>query len=178
MVIPMAYKSHGKGAAMHRLWLGGAALVAGCFPAAIAQGEELATSATARMHVLNDQELRGVAPPAVMTMMRAPAPAARPSWLNWVAPGSAVEAKQNGLGLSSWPLLSAEVVLKDVTYGPNGALPRLNPDGSVSLPVPVSIGELSIQNIRAAPGDLSSAGTIQFKGIDLSGTSVTVYIGK
>ena len=55
----------------------------------------------------------------------------------------------------------------------------VNKDGSVTLRLPSSIGELSFRNIRVA-GDTQgySLGSIVIRGIDLRGSSVTVLANR
>ncbi|HEY0846404.1 MAG TPA: hypothetical protein VGE12_13630 [Noviherbaspirillum sp.] len=73
-------------------------------------------------------------------------------------------------------LLQADVTLKDVAYDPASATSVINADGSITLRMPSTIGELSFEHIRirgAAP-DAPSFGTITMRDIDLRGTTITV----
>ena len=72
-------------------------------------------------------------------------------------------------------MLESESTMKDVVYDPENARAVVNKDGSVTLRLPSSIGELSFRNIRVQ-GDTSggSLGSIVIRGIDLRGSSITV----
>jgi len=72
-------------------------------------------------------------------------------------------------------LLTAETSIKDVVYNPASSASFVNPDGSITLSLPTSIGELSFHNIRVMGNSSGpSFGSIDIKGINLSGTTVTV----
>jgi hypothetical protein len=71
-------------------------------------------------------------------------------------------------------LLTAQTTMKDVVYNPTNAVSVLNPDGSITLSLPSSIGELSFKNIRVMGSTGPSFGSIDIKGINLSGTTVTL----
>jgi hypothetical protein len=47
-------------------------------------------------------------------------------------------------------------------------------DGIYSVPLPFTIGEIDIRNIRTGPGESLSFGSVQIKGIDLQNTVITV----
>jgi hypothetical protein len=128
---------------------------------------------------LSDTELRSVVRPAAPSVVYLPSWPGRPGWFRPLQPGAQQAGSRAGLPLflQAFPL-SADIVARDVDYGANSPFPRTNPDGSVTLPLPLSIGELDIQNIRAAPGDTSSFGAIQVKGIDFGRTSIIVTPGK
>lgn len=76
-------------------------------------------------------------------------------------------------------MLDSETSMKDVVYDPENAKAVVNKDGSVTLRLPSSIGELSFRNIRVA-GDTQgySLGSIVIRGIDLRGSSVTVLANR
>ena len=76
-------------------------------------------------------------------------------------------------------MLESETSMKDVVYDPDNARAVVNKDGSVTLRLPSSIGELSFRNIRVA-GDTQgySLGSIVLRGIDLRGSSVTVLANR
>lgn len=71
-------------------------------------------------------------------------------------------------------LLQADVTMKDVVYDPANATSLINPDGSITLRMPSTIGELSFQNIRinGASPDSPSFGSITMRDIDFRGTTV------
>lgn len=72
--------------------------------------------------------------------------------------------------------LQSDVSMKDVVYDPTMAAAAINRDGSLTLRLPSSIGEISFQNIRVKGSDGPSFGSIAIKGIDLSGTTVTLAL--
>jgi hypothetical protein len=72
--------------------------------------------------------------------------------------------------------LQADVSVKNVVYDPVNATSIVNSDGSITLSMPSTIGELNIENIRvrgSAP-DAPSFGSITMRDIDLRGTTVTL----
>jgi len=71
-------------------------------------------------------------------------------------------------------LFSAQISARDVLYNPANAASVVNPDGSVTLSLPSSIGELHFNNIRVMGSSGPSLGSVEIKGIDLAGTSVTL----
>lgn len=71
-------------------------------------------------------------------------------------------------------VLEADTTMKDVVYDPTNAAAIVNKDGSITLRMPSSIGELSFQNIRVRGSDGPSFGSIFIRGIDLTGTTVTL----
>jgi hypothetical protein len=72
--------------------------------------------------------------------------------------------------------LQADASMKDVVYDPTMAAAAINKDGSLTLRLPSSIGEISFQNIRVKGSDGPSFGSIAIKGIDLSGTTITLAL--
>ena len=73
-------------------------------------------------------------------------------------------------------VLEAQTTMKDVVYDPANAAAVINKDGSITLRMPSSIGELSFQNIRVKGSDRPSFGSIFIRGIDLTGTTVTLLL--
>ena len=73
-------------------------------------------------------------------------------------------------------VLEADTTMKDVVYDPTNAAAVINKDGSITLRMPSSIGELSFQNIRVKGSDGPSFGSIFIHGIDLTGTTVTLML--
>ncbi|MGO4379801.1 hypothetical protein [Pseudoduganella sp. RAF53_2] len=74
-------------------------------------------------------------------------------------------------------MLDSDVSMHNVVYAPNRATSMLNPDGSITLSLPTTIGELSFKNIRvhgATSGP--SFGSITMKGIDLTGIVITLAL--
>jgi len=71
-------------------------------------------------------------------------------------------------------LLSMTTTIKDVVYNPASAASVINPDGSITLNLPTSIGEISFQNIRVMGSTGPSLGSIDIKDINLAGTTVTL----
>lgn len=79
------------------------------------------------------------------------------------------------------PVLSmfeSDLSLRDVTYDPARAVTRVNGDGSLTLALPTTIGEISFRNIRVhgAGGAGPSFGSIALRGIDLTGTTITLAL--
>lgn len=75
-------------------------------------------------------------------------------------------------------VLDSDVSVHNVVYAPNRAATTLNPDGSISLNLPTTIGEINFNNIRvhgSAPGG-PSFGSISIRGIDLTGTVITLAL--
>ena len=70
--------------------------------------------------------------------------------------------------------LEADTSMKDVVYDPNKAAATINKDGSMTLSLPTSIGEINFNNIRVKGSDGPSFGSIAIRGIDLTGTTITV----
>lgn len=70
--------------------------------------------------------------------------------------------------------LEADTSMKNVVYDPSKASATINKDGSLTLSLPSSIGELNFNNIRVRGTEGSSFGSISIKGIDLTGTSITL----
>lgn len=70
--------------------------------------------------------------------------------------------------------LQADVSMKDVVYDAANAAAAINKDGSLSLRLPSSIGEINFQNIRVRGSEGPSFGSIAIKGIDMTGTTITL----
>jgi hypothetical protein len=75
--------------------------------------------------------------------------------------------------------LDADTTIKDVAYDPANAKATVNPDGSITMSMPSTIGEISFEHIRVK-GDKSGAsfGSISLKNIDLTGTTITLSVKK
>ncbi|TFW19734.1 hypothetical protein E4L96_11365 [Massilia arenosa] len=72
-------------------------------------------------------------------------------------------------------LLGATTTVKDVVYDPANSVSHINKDGSITLRLPSTIGEISFKNIRVAGATSGpSFGSIDIKNIDLRGTTITV----
>jgi len=71
-------------------------------------------------------------------------------------------------------LFSAQIAARDVVYNPANAASTVNPDGSITLSLPSSIGELSFNNIRVMGSTGPNMGSVEIRGIDLAGTTVTL----
>ncbi|WP_431479069.1 hypothetical protein [Massilia eburnea] len=75
-------------------------------------------------------------------------------------------------------LVESDVSVHNVVYAPNRAATTVNPDGSLSLNLPTTIGEINFNNIRvhgAAAGG-PTFGSISIRGIDLTGTVITLAL--
>lgn len=70
--------------------------------------------------------------------------------------------------------LEAETTIKNVVYDPSNASAVINKNGSITLSMPSSIGELSFQHIRVRGSAGPSFGSIFIKDIDLRGTTLTL----
>lgn len=70
--------------------------------------------------------------------------------------------------------LDADSSMKDVVYDPSKAAATINKDGTITLSLPSSIGEINFDNIRVKGSDGPTFGSVSIKGIDLSGTTITV----
>lgn len=71
-------------------------------------------------------------------------------------------------------LLSADTLMSGVTYDPANSQAVLGKDGSVTLRLPSTIGEISFHNIRVGKNPGPSFGNIDIHDIDLRGTTITV----
>jgi hypothetical protein len=72
-------------------------------------------------------------------------------------------------------LLGAQVSISDVEYDPANSTAVLNKDGSMTLRLPSTIGEISFRNIRVGAATSGpSFGSIDIRNIDLRGTTITV----
>ncbi|WP_229257247.1 hypothetical protein [Duganella callida] len=72
--------------------------------------------------------------------------------------------------------LEADTSMKNVVYDPGKAVATINKDGSLTLSLPSSIGEIAFNNIHVRGTEGSSFGSISIKGIDLSGTTITLGV--
>lgn len=70
--------------------------------------------------------------------------------------------------------LDADVTTKNVVYDAANATSVVNPDGSITLRMPSSIGEIDFDNIRVKGTSGPSFGSIAIRSIDFTGTTVTV----
>ena len=71
-------------------------------------------------------------------------------------------------------LLSADTLARDVSYDPANSHATLNRDGSVTLRLPSTIGEISFRNIRVGSQPGPTFGSIEIHDIDLRGTTISV----
>jgi hypothetical protein len=71
-------------------------------------------------------------------------------------------------------LLSADTTVRDVSYDPDNSHATLNKDGSVTLRLPSTIGEISFNNIRVGSHPGPTFGSVEIHDIDLRGTTITV----
>ncbi|AZP13652.1 MULTISPECIES: hypothetical protein [Undibacterium] len=71
-------------------------------------------------------------------------------------------------------MLDAKTTIKDVVYDSANAAAVINKDGSITLNLPSSIGEMKFENIRIKGSTGPSFGSIDIKGIDLRGTTLTI----
>jgi hypothetical protein len=71
-------------------------------------------------------------------------------------------------------LLSADTVVRGVTYDPANSHAVVNKDGSITLRMPSTIGEISFRNIRVGSAPGPSFGSVEIRDIDLRGTTISV----
>lgn len=70
--------------------------------------------------------------------------------------------------------LDSDMGMKNVVYDASKAHAAVNADGSVTLNVPSSIGELSFNNIRPRGSDGPSFGSITLSRIEFNNTTITL----
>jgi hypothetical protein len=71
-------------------------------------------------------------------------------------------------------LLSADTTVSGVTYDAEHSHAMINKDGSITLRMPSTIGEISFRNIRVGSGPGPSFGSVEIRDIDLRGTTISV----
>jgi hypothetical protein len=71
-------------------------------------------------------------------------------------------------------LLSADTTVRDVTYDAANSHALVNKDGSITLRMPSTIGEISFRNIRVGSAPGPSFGSVEIRDIDLRGTTISV----
>lgn len=71
--------------------------------------------------------------------------------------------------------LEADISISDVVYDPANAAAHINPDGSITLGIPRSIGELNFEHVHIKGDNNMSLGSFAIRGIDLSGTTIRQF---
>jgi hypothetical protein len=71
-------------------------------------------------------------------------------------------------------LLSADTKVADVTYDAANSHAVINKDGSITLRMPSTIGEISFRKIRVGSAPGPSFGSVEIRDIDLRGTTISV----
>jgi len=71
-------------------------------------------------------------------------------------------------------LLSADTTVRGVTYDAANSHAVINKDGSITLRMPSTIGEISFRNIRVGSAPGPSFGSVEIRDIDLRGTTISV----
>jgi hypothetical protein len=71
-------------------------------------------------------------------------------------------------------LLSADTIMSGVSYDAANSHAVINKDGSITLRMPSTIGEISFRNIRVGSAPGPSFGSVEIRDIDLRGTTVSV----
>lgn len=71
-------------------------------------------------------------------------------------------------------MLSADTTVRDVSYDPGNSHATVNKDGSITLRLPSTIGEISFRNIRVGSHPGPTFGSIEIHDIDLRGTTISV----
>ncbi|GAB2879354.1 hypothetical protein GCM10027277_55810 [Pseudoduganella ginsengisoli] len=74
--------------------------------------------------------------------------------------------------------LDSDVTMKNVVYDPTKTTATLGKDGTLTLALPTSIGEIRFDNIRVHGSQGPSFGSISIKGIDLTGTVISLAFNK
>lgn len=74
--------------------------------------------------------------------------------------------------------LESDMTMKNVVYDPARTTATLAKDGTLTLALPTSIGEISFANIRVRGSEGPSFGSISIKGIDLTGTVISLSFRK
>lgn len=141
-----------------------AAAAAGRGPSARRPGRP--APAGAGLRAMGDEEMRGVTAKGYAAMVFSQA-RLRPA--QGAGAGDLERFLNPLLGL-----LSAEVLAQDVLYGPGGALPVWNRDGSVTLALPEWVGGIEVRHIRAGAADAGSFGSVRVNAIDLGRTAITL----
>ncbi|MFC5550781.1 hypothetical protein [Massilia aerilata] len=70
--------------------------------------------------------------------------------------------------------LSADTTVRGVTYDAANSHAVVNKDGSITLRMPSTIGEIAFKNIRVGSAPGPSFGSVEIKDIDLRGTTISV----
>lgn len=136
--------------------------------ASAAQGGEPA------LRPLNDSELRAVTRPLPWRPPAGTLPPAAIS-LRAAAPGIGDPLTAH---LRTLHVLTADIEIRDVVYSANALAYAPAADGSFRVPLPASVGEIDLRNIRCGPNDSLNLGSVQILGIDLQNTSITVSRNK
>jgi hypothetical protein len=71
-------------------------------------------------------------------------------------------------------LLSADTVVRGVRYDAANSHAVVNKDGSITLRMPSTIGEISFRNIRVGSAAGPGFGSVEIRDIDLRGTTISV----
>lgn len=71
-------------------------------------------------------------------------------------------------------LLSADTTVRDVSYDAANSHAVVNKDGSITLRMPSTIGEISFRNIRVGSAPGPSFGSVEIRDLDLRGTTISV----
>lgn len=123
------------------------------------------------MRPMNDGELRAVTRPLPWRLTSAPANAAISLRTNTALyrTGDLLTTRLRALNL-----LTADIEIRDVVYNNDTQNWLVARDGSYNVPLPATIGEIDIRNIRSGPGDSFSFGSVQIQGIELQNTTITV----
>jgi hypothetical protein len=71
-------------------------------------------------------------------------------------------------------VLTADTTVSDVTYDTANSQATMNRDGSITLRLPSTIGEIRFENIRVGAQPGPTFGSIEIHDIDLRGTTISV----
>ncbi len=135
-------------------------------------GEPVTATAQPGLQPLNDGELRAVTRPLPWRLPTGALPTAAIS-LRASAPRDGLAAPFTA-HLRALHLLTADIEIKGVAYNSNALAWSPATDSAFNLPLPATVGEIDVRNIRCGPNDSLTFGSVQILGIDLQNTSLTV----
>lgn len=121
------------------------------------------------MVALDEEELSGVSAQGIDSTLT--------EWISQSARNSGGKLPLRELVKLMAPILGfldSDMSMRDVVYDASKAHAAVNADGSVTLNVPSSIGELSFNNIRPRGSDGPSFGSITLSRVEFNNTTITL----